>query len=51
MVPLFESLHTDVKLEVTVTDWMSFPWIQHLGVVAMVGRFCVNAVCCHCQPV
>lgn len=37
MVPLFESLHTDVKLVVTVTDWMWFPWLQQLGLVAMVG--------------
>lgn len=36
MVPLFESLHTDVKLAVTVTDWMWSPWLQHLGQVAMV---------------
>lgn len=39
MVPLFESLHTDVKLAVTVTDWMWFPWLQHLGPVAVVGNF------------
>lgn len=25
------------NLVVTVTDWMWFPWLQHLGLVAMVG--------------
>lgn len=34
-----EPLHPNVKknLVVTVTDWMWFPWLRHLGLVAMVG--------------
>lgn len=55
MVPLFESLHTDVKLVVTVTDWMWYPWLQHLGLVAMVGscvfmRFVAIAISCEVRP-
>lgn len=51
MAPLFESLHTDVKLAVTVTDWMWFPWLEHLGLVAMVVscvllRFVAIAILC-----
>lgn len=51
MVPLYESLHTDVKLAVTVTEWMWFPWLHHLGLVAMVGscvlmRFVAIAILC-----
>lgn len=55
IVPLFESLHTDVKLAVTVTDWMWFPWLQHLGLVAMVGscvlmRFVAITISCEVCP-
>lgn len=55
MVPLFESLHTDVKLVVTVTDWMWFPWLRHVGLVTAVTPvvllmwFVAIATSCECS--
>lgn len=52
MVPLFESLHTDVKLVVTVTDWMWFPWLRHVGLVTAIVLlmwFVAIAISCECS--